>query len=398
MNPNEHGYFGIFGGRYVPETLVPVIEELTEAYGQAKADKAFWANFNLLSQQYSGRPTPLYFAERLSDHCKGAGIFLKREDLAHTGAHKINNALGQGLLAKRMGRKRIIAETGAGQHGVATAAVCAKLGLECVIYMGEEDVKRQSLNVFRMKLMGAEVRPVSSGSRTLKDAINEAMRDWVTNPGDTYYLLGSVVGPHPYPVMVRDFQSVIGTEARQQVLERMGKLPDYVIACVGGGSNSMGIFYPFLGDNTVKLIGVEAGGKGLSTKENAAPLLDGKIGVLHGSRTFILQDDAGQIRETHSISAGLDYPGVGPEHSYLKESGRVRYVAVEDHDALEGFQLLSRIEGILPALESSHAVYYASQFAQKLPKDNIVLVNLSGRGDKDLNIVIDALKKGSSAI
>jgi tryptophan synthase beta chain len=389
--PDSRGYFGMFGGRYVPETLVPALGLLTAAYHEAKADPEFWADFDRLSRDYSGRPTPLYFAEQLTEHCGGARIFLKREDLAHTGAHKINNALGQGLLARRMGRHRIVAETGAGQHGVATAAVCAKLGLQCIIYMGEEDVRRQSLNVFRMKLMGAEVRPVSSGSKTLKDAINEAMRDWVSNPGDTYYLLGSVVGPHPYPVMVRDFQTIIGKEAKEQILVKTGRLPDYIVACVGGGSNSMGIFYPFIEDKEVKLIGVEAGGKGINTLQNAAPLLAGTVGVLHGSRSFILQDEGGQIRETHSISAGLDYPGVGPEHSYLKESGRAVYVSVEDSEALEGFQLLCRLEGIPPALESSHAVFYASRFAGKLKKEQIIIVNLSGRGDKDLNIVTEAL-------
>jgi tryptophan synthase beta chain len=333
----------------------------------------------------------LYLAERLTEQCGGAHIYLKREDLAHTGAHKINNALGQGLLAKRMGKKRIIAETGAGQHGVATAAVCAKLGLKCVIYMGEEDVRRQSLNVFRMKLMGAEVRPVATGSKTLKDAINEAMRDWVTDPKDTYYLLGSVVGPHPYPMMVRDFQSVIGKETRQQILTKTGRLPDYIIACVGGGSNAMGIFHSFRENKEVRLIGVEAGGLGVNTQKHAAPLIAGKIGVLHGSRTFILQDNDGQIRETHSISAGLDYPGVGPEHSYLKKTGRANYVTVEDREALEGFQLLCKTEGITPALESSHAVFYASKLAKTLSKVDIVIISLSGRGDKDIDIVINAL-------
>ena len=391
MLPDNRGYYGEFGGRYVPETLVPVLADLTVAYEQAKADPAFWAEYESLSREYSGRPTPLYYADRLSNQCGGARIYLKREDLAHTGAHKINNALGQGLLAKRMGKRRIIAETGAGQHGVATAAVCAKLGLECIIYMGEEDIRRQSLNVFRMKLMGAEVRSVSSGSKTLKDAINEAMRDWVTNPHNTYYLLGSVVGPHPYPMMVRDFQSVIGTEARQQMLERSGRLPDYIVACVGGGSNSMGIFYPFLEDREVKLIGVEAGGRGIETGQHAAALVAGSVGVLHGSRSYILQDEGGQIQETHSISAGLDYPGVGPEHSYLKKSGKATYVTVTDAQALEGFRLLCCTEGIPPALESSHAVYYACQLARQLPIDIIILVNLSGRGDKDMYVVMEAL-------
>jgi tryptophan synthase beta chain len=364
---------------------------LTSAYEMAKSDTTFWSDFETLSRDDSGRPTPLYLAERLTEYCGGAQIYLKREDLAHTGAHKINNALGQGLLARRMGKKRIIAETGAGQHGVATAAVCAKLGIKCIIYMGEEDVHRQSLNVFRMKLMGAEVRPVASGSKTLKDAINEALRDWVTNPDDTYYLLGSVVGPHPYPMMVRDFQSIIGKEARQQILSKTGRLPDIIIACVGGGSNAMGIFHSFIEDKEVRLIGVEAGGLGITSQKHAAPLIAGDVGVLHGSRTFILQDSHGQIRETHSISAGLDYPGVGPEHSYLKETGRANYVTVEDHEALEGFQLLCQTEGITPALESSHAIFYAYKSAKTLNKDNIIVINLSGRGDKDIDIVIKAL-------
>jgi tryptophan synthase beta chain len=389
--PDNKGYFEEFGGRFVPETLVPVLKELTSAYEMAKSDTTFWSDFETLSRDYSGRPTPLYLAERLTEYCGGAQIYLKREDLAHTGAHKINNALGQGLLARRMGKKRIIAETGAGQHGVATAAVCAKLGIKCIIYMGEEDVHRQSLNVFRMKLMGAEVRPVASGSKTLKDAINEALRDWVTNPDDTYYLLGSVVGPHPYPMMVRDFQSIIGKEARQQILSKTGRLPDIIIACVGGGSNAMGIFHSFIEDKEVRLIGVEAGGLGITSQKHAAPLIAGDVGVLHGSRTFILQDSHGQIRETHSISAGLDYPGVGPEHSYLKETGRANYVTVEDHEALEGFQLLCQTEGITPALESSHAIFYAYKSAKTLNKDNIIVINLSGRGDKDIDIVIKAL-------
>jgi len=389
--PDKKGYFGEFGGQFVPETLIPVLNELTSAYAKVKTDKDFWAEFDSLSRNYSGRPTPLYFAEALTSQTGAARIFLKREDLAHTGAHKINNALGQGLLAKRMGKKRIIAETGAGQHGVATAAVCAKLGLDCIIYMGEEDVRRQSLNVFRMKLMGAEVRSVSAGSRTLKDAINEAIRDWVTNSRDTYYLLGSVVGPSPYPMMVRDFQSVIGKEARQQIMAQAGRLPDYIVACVGGGSNAIGIFYPFLDDKEVKLIGVEAAGRGLDTGEHAATLMAGRVGVLHGTKSYLLQDAAGQIMETHSISAGLDYPGVGPEHSYLKDSGRASYVAVNDKEALEGFQLLCRSEGITPALESSHAVFYAAKLAGSLPKEQIIIINISGRGDKDMNIVADAL-------
>ena len=391
MLPDDRGYFGDYGGRFVPETLVPALDELAAAYEEAKADATFWAEFEALSRDYSGRPTPLYLAERLTEHCSGAQIFLKREDLAHTGAHKINNALGQGLLARRMGKQRIIAETGAGQHGVATAAVCAMLRLECIVYMGEEDMRRQSLNVFRMKLMGAEVRPVFGGSRTLKDAINEAIRDWVTNVRDSYYLLGSVVGPYPYPSMVRDFQSVIGKEVRQQILDRLGRLPDYIIACVGGGSNAIGIFYPFLNDKDVSLIGVEAAGRGLDTGEHAASLVAGRVGVLHGAKSYVLQDSNGQITETHSVSAGLDYPGVGPEHSYLKDIGRATYVAVSDEEALEGFKLLCRTEGITPALEPAHALFYAAKMAGSLNKEEIIVVNLSGRGDKDINIVAEAL-------
>jgi len=370
---------------------MPVLDELTAAYNEAKADAAFWAEFDSLSADYSGRPTPLYLAEKLTRHCGGAQIFLKREDMAHTGAHKINNALGQGLLARRMGKRRIIAETGAGQHGVATAAVCAMLGVECIIYMGEEDMHRQSLNVLRMKLMGAEVRSVSGGSRTLKDAINEAIRDWVTNPGNSYYLLGSVVGPYPYPPMVRDFQSVIGKETRQQILAKFDRLPNYIIACVGGGSNAIGIFYPFLDDADVKLIGVEAAGRGINTGKHAASLVAGEIGVLHGAKSYVLQDRNGQIRETHSISAGLDYPGVGPEHSYLKDTGRATYVAVSDEEALEGFQLLCRTEGITPALEPAHAIFHTARIAGSLNKEQIIVVNLSGRGDKDMDIVVEAL-------
>ncbi len=395
MLPDNKGYFGDYGGRFVPETLVPTLNELAAAYKEAKTDSAFWAEFNSLSRSYSGRPTPLYFAERLTERCGGAQIFLKREDLAHTGAHKINNALGQGLLARRMGKRRIIAETGAGQHGVATAAVCAMLGVECIIYMGEEDMRRQSLNVHRMKLMGAEVRSVSGGSRTLKDAINEAIRDWVTNPGNSYYLLGSVVGPYPYPPMVRDFQSVIGKETRQQILSEFDRLPDYIIACVGGGSNAIGIFYPFLDDADVKLIGVEAAGKGINTGKHAASLVAGRVGVLHGAKSYVLQDNHGQIRETHSISAGLDYPGVGPEHSYLKDTGRATYVAVSDEEALDGFQLLCSTEGIIPALEPAHAIFYAAKIGGSLNKEQTIVVNLSGRGDKDMDIVVEALKVNS---
>ena len=394
MLPDEKGYFGDYGGRFVPETLIPALNELTAAYEQVKADAAFWAEFNSLSRDYSGRPTPLYLAKNLSQHCGGASIFLKREDLAHTGAHKINNALGQGLLARRMGKRRVIAETGAGQHGVATAAACAMLKLECTVYMGEEDMRRQSLNVHRMKLMGSQVISVSQGSQTLKDAINEAMRDWVTNPKDSYYLLGSVVGPHPYPAMVRQFQSVIGEETRRQIQDKAGRLPDYIIACVGGGSNAIGIFYPFLDDKEVKLIGVEAGGRGLNTEEHAASLVVGRVGVLHGAKSYLLQDSNGQIRQTHSISAGLDYPGVGPEHSYLKDSGRADYVAVSDTEALEGFKLLCHTEGITPALEPAHAIFYAARIAGSLNTDDVIVVNLSGRGDKDMDIVVKALEMG----
>jgi tryptophan synthase beta chain len=388
---DERGYFGEYGGRFVPETLVPALDQLVKAYQEIKLDASFWADFDSLCRHYVGRPTPLFFARRLTTRFNGARVYLKREDLAHTGAHKINNALGQGLLAMRMGKKRIIAETGAGQHGVATAAVCALLNMECIIYMGEEDIKRQAPNVFRMKLLGAEVRPVTSGSRTLKDAVNEAIRDWVTNCENTHYLLGSVVGPHPYPSMVRDFQSIIGKETRKQILEQTGRLPDCIIACVGGGSNAMGIFTSFLEDKEVKLIGVEAGGKGLKSGKHAAPLVAGKTGVLHGSRSYILQDNDGQIQEAYSISAGLDYPGVGPEHSYLKETGRATYVSITDQEALEGFQLLSRTEGIIPALESSHAIAQAAKIAGTMDKHWTLVINLSGRGDKDLQIAMNAL-------
>jgi tryptophan synthase beta chain len=389
--PDSRGYFGQFGGRFVPETLMPALDELETAYEKAKHDPSFWAEFDSLSHDYSGRPTPLYFAERLTKRCGGAQILLKREDLLHTGAHKINNALGQGLLARRMKKQRIIAETGAGQHGVAAATICAKLGLDCVVYMGEEDVQRQALNVFRMKLLGAELRAVSSGTKTLKDAINEAIRDWVTNVKNTYYLLGSVVGPHPYPVMVRDFQSVIGKEAREQILAQCGRLPDYIIACVGGGSNSIGIFHPFVNDKNVKFIGVEAAGKGIRTGKHAATLAAGTVGVLHGAKSYVLQDDAGQILGTHSIAAGLDYPGVGPEHSYYKSIGRATYVAVNDKEALKAFQLLCQTEGIIPALEPAHAISYAAKMAGSLDKRQIIIVNLSGHGDKDMDIVTKAL-------
>jgi len=390
--PDSRGYFDQFGGKFVPETLMPALGELEAAYEEAKRDPTFWAEFHSLSRDYSGRPTPLYFAERLTRHCGGAQIFLKREDLLHTGAHKINNALGQGLLAKKMKKQRIIAETGAGQHGVATATICAKLGLDCIVYMGEEDVQRQALNVFRMKLLGAELRPVSSGTRTLKDAINEAIRDWVTNVRHTYYLLGSVVGPHPYPVMVRDFQSIIGKETREQVLAQCGRLPDYIIACVGGGSNSIGIFHPFVDDKNVKFVGVEAAGKGIRTGKHAATLAAGTVGILHGAKSYVLQNDAGQILGTHSIAAGLDYPGVGPEHSYYKSIGRATYVAVNDKEALKAFRLLCQTEGIIPALEPAHAVSYAAKLASSLDREQIIVVNLSGHGDKDMDIVVKALR------
>ena len=389
--PDARGYFGQYGGKFVPETLMPALDELEAAYAAAMADAGFKAEFEGLCRDYIGRPTPLYHARQLSVKSGGATILLKREDLAHTGAHKINNALGQGLLAKRMGKTRIIAETGAGQHGVAVATVCAMLGLECIVYMGSEDIKRQSSNVNRMKLTGAEVRPVTSGSRTLKDAINEAIRDWVSNVGDTHYLLGSVVGPHPYPMIVRDFQSIIGRETREQVLAAYQRLPDYLVACVGGGSNSIGLFHPFYNDKNVKFVGVEAGGKGLNTGEHSATLVTGKTGVLHGTKSYLMENEHGQIKETHSIAAGLDYPGVGPEHSFYKDSGRATYVAVTDTEALEGFRLLCDTEGIIPALESSHAIYYAARLAYGLSKEKIIIVNLSGRGDKDLDIVTKAL-------
>jgi tryptophan synthase beta chain len=389
--PDNKGYFGDYGGKFVPETLMPALSELETAYEEAKHDPPFWAEFDSLSRDYSGRPTPLYFAERLTKHCGGALIFLKREDLLHTGAHKMNNALGQGLLARRMKKQRIIAETGAGQHGVATATICAKLGLDCIVYMGEEDMQRQTINVFRMKLLGAEVRPVSSGTRTLKDAINEAIRDWVTNVRNTYYLLGSVVGPHPYPSMVRDFQSIIGKETREQILTKRNSLPDYIIACVGGGSNAIGIFHPFVNDKNVKFIGVEAAGRGIRTGKHAASLVAGTVGVLHGTKSYVLQDNAGQILGTHSISAGLDYPGVGPEHSYYKSTGRATYVAVDDKEAMEAFQLLCRTEGIIPALEPAHAISYAVKIAGSLNKEQIIIVNLSGHGDKDMDIIVKAL-------
>jgi tryptophan synthase beta chain len=389
--PNERGYFGSFGGRFVPETLMYALEELEEEYWKVKEDPSFWQEFEYYLREFAGRPTPLYFAKNLTEYAGGAKIYIKREDLLHTGAHKINNTLGQALLAKRMGKNRIIAETGAGQHGVATATACALLGLECVVYMGEEDAQRQRLNVFRMKLLGAEVRVVKNGSRTLKDAINEALRDWVANVETTHYIIGSVVGPHPFPMMVRDFQSVIGKEAKKQILEKEGKLPKAVVACVGGGSNAMGIFYPFVEDEGVRLVGVEAGGLGLETGEHSASINAGQVGILHGMKSFFLQDEEGQILTTHSISAGLDYPGVGPEHAYLFESGRAEYVYATDQEALEGFKLLSRLEGIIPALEPAHAVLKVVEIASKLSKDDIVIFNLSGRGDKDMETVMKHL-------
>jgi tryptophan synthase beta subunit len=388
--PDERGRFGDYGGKFLPETLMAAVAELEEAYRRASADPKFQGELEHLLRTYAGRPTALYHAENLTRHCGGARLYLKREDLAHTGAHKINNALGQGLLAKYMGKTRIIAETGAGQHGVAAATVCAMMGLKCIVYMGAEDVRRQSLNVYRMRLLEAEVVPVESGTRTLKDAINEAIRDWVTNVETTHYLIGSVVGPHPYPMLVRDFQAVIGQEARRQILEAEGRLPDHVVACVGGGSNAIGIFRGFVGDEAVKLVGVEAGGQGVQSGKHSASLSAGRPGVLHGAMSYLLQDEHGQVRETHSISAGLDYPGVGPEHSYLKDAGRTQYLAVDDAQALEGFHLLSRTEGIIPALEPSHAIAHAAELARQLSPEQIIIVCLSGRGDKDIQIVAEA--------
>jgi tryptophan synthase beta chain len=385
--PDARGHFGQFGGRFVSETLMEAIDELTAAYEKFSKDPDFLAEFDRDLTQYVGRPSPLYHAERWSRELGGAQIYLKREDLNHTGAHKVNNTIGQALLARRMGKKRVIAETGAGQHGVASATVAARFGMECVVYMGAEDIQRQALNVYRMKLLGAEVVAVESGSKTLKDALNEAMRDWVTNVDDTFYIIGTVAGPHPYPAMVRDFQSIIGREAREQCQEQTGRLPDALVACVGGGSNAIGLFYPFLNDEGVKIYGVEAAGDGLETGHHAAPLCAGKPGVLHGNRTYLMEDADGQIIETHSISAGLDYPGVGPEHAWLKDVGRANYVAVNDEEALEAFHDLTRIEGILPALESSHALAYAKKLAPTMGKDEILIVNLSGRGDKDIHTV-----------
>ncbi len=387
--PDATGHFGPFGGQFIPEGLMAAVTELSEAFEASRRDAAFQQEFEALCRTFIGRPTPLYRAERLTEAAGGAQVFLKREDLCHTGAHKLNNALGQALLARRMGKRRIIAETGAGQHGVAAATVCAKFGLECIVYMGTEDMARQAMNVYRMRLLGATVVPVESGSRTLKDAINEAIRDWVTNVRGTHYIIGSVVGPHPYPVMAREFQSVIGREARAQMLEAVGRLPDAVVACVGGGSNAIGIFAPFY-DDPVALIGVEAAGRGLKTGAHAASIVGGRPGVLHGARTYLLQDADGQVLETHSISAGLDYPGVGPEHAYLHEQERASYVGVTDAEALAAFHQCSRLEGIIPALESAHALAHAMTVAKDLGRDQIVLVNLSGRGDKDLDIVRQA--------
>ncbi|NQT25949.1 tryptophan synthase subunit beta [candidate division KSB1 bacterium] len=387
MQPDKLGHWGIYGGRYVPETVMGALDELEEAYQKIAKSEAFQKELLYYLKEYTGRPTSLYFAKRLTEQVGGAKIYLKREDLVHTGAHKMNNTIGQVMLAQRMGKPRIIAETGAGQHGVATATACALLGLECVVYMGSEDTRRQRMNVFRMELLGTEVRPVDSGSKTLKDAINEAMRDWVSNISNTFYCMGSVVGPHPYPVIVRDFQSIIGTEIRSRMLEIEGRLPDALIACVGGGSNAMGMFYSLLGDESVRMIGVEAAGEGVELGRHCATLCEGKPGVLHGAMSYLLQDENGQVQDTHSVSAGLDYPGVGPEHSHLKDTGRVEYVPITDGEALNGFRVLCEIEGIIPALESSHAVAQALKTAKEMSPDKIVVVNISGRGDKDLEIV-----------
>jgi tryptophan synthase beta chain len=389
--PDENGRFGMFGGRFVAETLMPLILELEEAYNAAKADPAYHAEMAYGLKHYVGRPSPLYFAERLSEHFDGAKIYLKREELNHTGSHKVNNVLGQILLARRMGKKRIIAETGAGQHGVATATLCARYGLECIVYMGAVDVARQAPNVFRMQMLGATVVPVESGTKTLKDAMNEALRDWVTNVATTFYCIGTVAGPHPYPAMVRDFQSIIGKETREQMQEAEGRLPDSLIACIGGGSNAMGLFHPFLDDSSVEIYGVEAAGHGIPSGLHAASLTGGRPGVLHGNRTFLLMDDDGQIKDAHSISAGLDYPGIGPEHSWLHDVGRVKYLSATDEEALEAFQLLSRLEGIIPALESAHALARVAELAPQKPKDHLMVVSLSGRGDKDIPQVAEIL-------
>ena len=389
--PDRRGHFGPYGGRYVAETLMPALTELERAYAEVRRDRAFRKDFQFYLREYAGRETPLYFAERLSEKLGGAKIYLKREDLCHTGAHKINNTIGQILLARRMGKKRIIAETGAGQHGVATATVAARFGLVCEVFMGKEDVRRQSLNVFRMKLLGAKVRVVESGSQTLKDAMNEALRDWVTNVRTTYYLIGSVAGPHPYPMMVRDFQSVIGREARRQILKKEGRLPDYLVACVGGGSNSMGLFYPFVRDAKVRMLGVEAAGHGIHTGKHSASLQGGAVGVLHGSKSYVLQNEQGQITETHSIAAGLDYPGVGPELSYLRDCGRAQFASATDDEAIAAIKLLAEVEGIIPALESAHAIAAVKRLAPRLSRRHIIIVNLSGRGDKDMMTVGDYL-------
>ena len=390
--PDENGRFGNFGGRFVSETLMPLILSLENEYEKAKSDNNFWKEMEFFLKDYVGRPSPLYFSERLTKHFGGAKIYLKRDELNHTGAHKINNVLGQILLAKRMGKKRIIAETGAGQHGVATATVCARFGLKCIVFMGKTDVERQAPNVFRMKLLGADVVSVTSGRGTLKDAMNEALRDWVTNVEETFYCIGTVAGPHPYPTMVRDFQSIIGTETKQQILEKEGRLPDSLVACIGGGSNAMGLFFPFLDDKDVKMFGVEAGGKGVNNKmEHAASLSGGRPGILHGNRTYLLQDSHGQIIEGHSISAGLDYPGIGPEHSYLHDMGRVQYVSITDREALDAFKLCCEKEGIIPALEPSHALAYIKKIAPKLPQDHIMIMNMCGRGDKDIFTVAESL-------
>ena len=389
--PDAQGHFGCYGGRFVPETLMAPLIELERAYAAARRDRKFQGRLRALLSDYAGRPTPLYEAARLSEHCGGARIYLKREDLCHTGAHKINNVLGQALLASRMKKRRVIAETGAGQHGVATATAAALLGLECEVYMGAEDIERQALNVFRMRLLGARVIPVEAGSRTLKDAINEALRDWVTNVRTTYYLLGSALGPHPYPMMVRDFQAVIGRETRRQALAALGRLPDVLVACVGGGSNAIGLFHRFIGDRRVRLVGVEPGGEGLATGRHGASMTAGAVGVLHGCMSYLLQNDDGQIATAHSISAGLDYPGVGPEHAYYRDAGRFEFVAVTDAEALEGFQALTRLEGVMPALESAHAVAYAMRLARTLPRSASIVVGLSGRGDKDVHVVARAL-------
>jgi tryptophan synthase beta chain len=387
--PDQSGHFGIFGGKFVSETLMPALEELDQAWRHYLEDPDFIAELDRDLTHFVGRPSPLYFAENLTRQVGGARIVFKREDLNHTGAHKINNTVGQGLLARAMGKKRVIAETGAGQHGVASATVAARLGMECVVYMGAEDVRRQSVNVFRMKLLGAEVVSVEAGSRTLKDALNEAMRDWVTNVDDTFYILGTVAGPHPYPAMVRDFNAVVGREARAQMLAEYGRLPDSLVACVGGGSNAIGLFHPFVNDREVAMYGVEAAGRGLAGLDHAASLCAGRVGVLHGSRTYLLDDDAGQIRHTHSVSAGLDYPGVGPEHAWLKDTGRAKYVGIDDREAMKAFHALTRTEGIMPALETAHAVAYGMRLAAERPSDEVVLVNLSGRGDKDINTVAE---------